>query len=573
MDLLDGKFWEVRPAAPPEYVVDLPSVRPILAQILYNRGLSTHAAQEMLKGSKPAQDDPSLMRDVDKAVDLIREVVMAKDSIVIYGDYDVDGITATAVLMRTLEAFGAVVNVYVPNRVDEGYGLNKEAIASLAEAGVRMMITVDCGVRSIAEVQLAKQLGMMVIITDHHDANGTLPPADAIINPKQPECQYPFKDFAGVGVAYKLAQALIRKNKFNALRTTRKELEETALLDMVALGTVADMVPLLGENHYLVAAGLERINVGDHPGLSALMQVAGVKPGEITAKTIGYNFSPRLNAAGRISDAKKALYLLLAEDMERALPLAKELDVLNSERRELTQRVRDEARAMVLQKDKSQSLIFAASDKFVSGVVGLAANRLVDEFNRPAVVISIEGEYSKGSARSIPEFHITEALDSMPDLLLVRHGGHPAAAGFTIKTEFIPELESRFYGLAQQQLEGLNLTPVFAIDVEIPLTDLSWDLYYELERLEPYGFGNPLPVFASRKVHVCNPRAVGKEGQHLKFSVEDSLGTQWDAIAFHLGYWEGRVPSYVDIAYVLERNVWYGNVSLQLNVKDIHFTG
>ena len=274
---------------------------------------------------------------------------------------------------------------------------------------------------------------------------------------------------------------------------------------MVALGTVADMVPLLGENHYLVAAGLERINVGDHPGLSALMQVAGVKPGEITAKTIGYNFSPRLNAAGRISDAKKALDLLLAEDMERALPLAKELDVLNSERRELTQRVRDEARAMVLQKDKSQSLIFAASDKFVSGVVGLAANRLVDEFYRPAVVISIEGEYSKGSARSIPEFHITEALDSMPDLLLVRHGGHPAAAGFTIKTEFIPELESRFYGLAQQQLEGLNLTPEFAIDAEIPLTDLSWDLYYELERLEPYGFGNPLPVFASRKVRVCNP--------------------------------------------------------------------
>lgn len=570
MDLLDGKRWQVQPVVPPDYIRSLPSVHPLLAQILYNREKNAFAAQEMLEGRKPAEDDPFLMRDVAKATKLIREVILSKEPIIVYGDYDVDGVTASAVLKRTLEAFGAVVDVYIPNRVDEGYGLNKEAITALAEDSVRLMITVDCGVRSIAEVELAQQLGMKVIITDHHHVNGALPPADAIINPKQPECIYPFKELAGVGVAYKLAQALIRQNKVDPLPTTLKDLDETSLLDMVALGTIADMVPLVGENHYLVAVGLERINVADHPGLAALMQVAGITPGDITAKTIGYNFSPRLNAAGRISEAQTALDLLLAPDMNRALPLAKELDVLNTERRNLTQRVRDEAREFVLQKDMPQVLIFVASDSFASGVVGLAANRLVDEFYRPAVVISIEGDYSKGSARSIPEFHITEALDSMPGLL-VRHGGHAAAAGFTIKTELLPELENRLYALAHQQLDGLNLSPMFAVDAEVPLTDLSWDLYRELQRLEPYGFGNPHPVFSSRKVRVCNSRSVGIDGRHLKFSVEDSLGTQWDAIAFHLGYWEGRIPSYVDIAYVLERNEWNGRVKLQLNVKDIHF--
>jgi len=339
----------------------------------------------------------------------------------------------------------------------------------------------------------------------------------------------------------------------------------------VALGTIADMVPLVGENHCLVAAGIEQINAAHHPGLSALMQVVGIKPGGITAKTIGFNLSPRLNAAGRIGDAQTALDLLLAPDMTQALPIAKKLDDLNAERRDLTWRVRDEARVMVLEKKTSQFLIFTASDSFPSGVVGLAASRLLDEFYRPAVVISIEGDYSKGSARSIPEFHITEALDSMPGLL-VRHGGHAAAAGFTIKTELLPEFENRLYVLAKQQLEGLNLSPMFSIDAEVPLTDLSWDLYRELQRLEPYGFGNPHPIFISREVRVRNPYSVGAGGRHLKFSGEDILGMRWDAIAFHQGYWEGRIPSHVDIAYLLERNEWNGRIKLQLNVKDIHFS-
>ncbi|MDF1513160.1 MAG: single-stranded-DNA-specific exonuclease RecJ [Anaerolineae bacterium] len=571
MELLDGKRWQVKLRVPVAYLSALPSVHPLLAQILFNRGIAAKDALELLNGHKPQDDDPFLMRDIDSAVSLIREVILNKEPIIIYGDYDVDGVTSAAILKRVLESIGAVVDVYIPNRADEGYGLNRQALIALFEDGVRLLITVDCGVRSVDEIDLAQRLGMRVIITDHHNVNDILPPADAIINPKQSGCTYPFKDFAGVGVAYKLAQALIRKNRTVPLSTTIRDIDEASLLDMVALGTVADMVPLVGENHYLVSAGLEQINAGHHAGLSALMQVVGIKPGAITAKSIGFNLSPRLNAAGRISEAMNALDLLLAPDMMNALPLAKKLDALNIERRTLTQHVRDKAREMVLENEMSQFLIFTASEDFSSGVVGLAASRLVDEFYRPAVVISIDGEYSKGSARSIPEFHITEALDAVPGLL-IRHGGHAAAAGFTIQTSLLPELEHRLYDLAKAQLEGLNLIPKFAIDADVALEDLSWDVYHELQRLEPYGFGNPQPVFMSRKIHVCDARAVGFSGRHLKFTVEDKLGTRWDAIAFQQGYWDGRIPTYVDIAYLLERNEWNGRIKLQLNVKDIHFS-
>lgn len=570
MELLDGKRWHIKPPAPLDYIKSLPSVHPLLAQVLYNRKIAPSMAMDMLERRRPVEDDAFLMKDMDKAVSLIREVIRNRELIIIYGDYDVDGVTASAVLKKTLESFGAIVEVYIPNRVDEGYGLNEQAITALSADCVRLLITVDCGVRSVDEVKLAQHLGLHVIITDHHHVNSVLPPADAIINPKRVDCPYPFKEFAGVGVAYKLAQALIHSNKENPLPTTLRDLDATSLLDLVALGTVADMVPLIGENHYLVSAGLEHINAAHHPGLSALMQVVGSQPGTITTKTIGFNLSPRLNAAGRMSEAQTALELLLAPDMTRALPIAKALDELNNERRDLTQQVRDEAREIVNSKETSRILIFAASENFPSGVVGLAASRLVDEFYRPAVVISIEGEYSKGSARSIPEFHITEALDSIPGLL-IRHGGHAAAAGFTIKTELLPELENRLYLLAKQSIADLDLSPTYNIDAEVPLTDLSWDLYKKLDRLEPYGFGNPRPVLVSRNVRVCYPRSVGSGGKHLKFVVEDSLGNRWDAIAFQQGYWEDRIPDYVDLAYGLERNEWNGRVKLQLNVADIHF--
>jgi len=576
MGILAHKRWQIVPPAPPAYFELLPSVHPLVAQVLYNRGIIEPDAVDAFLNCATTFDNPFNMKGVDVAVTLLRLAVGRGEPIVVYGDYDVDGVTACAVLVQTLRALGAQVTAYIPKRDDEGYGLNTEAIASLAEEGVRVLVTVDCGIRSLEEVALARRLGMTVIITDHHHVADALPQADAVINPKQAGCPYPFKDLAGVGVAFKLAQALLRSNNQVPLPTTQIEADEAELLDLVALGTVADMVPLLGENHSLVARGLVNINQAHRPGLSALMDVAHVHPGQISTNTIGFSLAPRLNAAGRISEATTALELLLAPDMTLAIPLAQELDALNEERRTLTLDVQERARMLILDSDEAPPeevppLLFAASPDFPHGVVGLAASRLLDEFYRPAIVVSIEGDLSKGSARSIAEFHITQALDTMSELLM-RHGGHAAAAGFTVQTELLPALKARLLALAREQLAGLTLTPTLQADIEIPMAALSWDLYHELERLQPFGYGNPAPVFVSRRVEVRGARAVGGEGRHLKLYLSGGEGHSWDAIAFHQGAWIGRLPALIDIAYVLEANEWNGRVNLQLNVRDIHFT-
>ncbi|MFN2283920.1 MAG: single-stranded-DNA-specific exonuclease RecJ, partial [Anaerolineae bacterium] len=422
------------------------------------------------------------------------------------------------------------------------------------------------------EIALARRLGMTTVVTDHHHVGAALPRADAVINPRRSDCGYTFKDLAGVGVAYKLAQALLRTNKQVPLPTTQSALDDVDLLDLVALGTVADMAPLLGENHMLVIKGLAALNEARRPGLSALLELSGVAPGTVTAKSIGFVLAPRLNAAGRISEAMTSLELLLAADMQAALPLAQELNTLNEERRSLTSEVQDRAREMVMARGETPPLLFAVSPDFPHGVVGLAASRLLDEFYRPAVVVSIEDEWSKGSARSIPEFHITEALDTMSDVL-ERYGGHSAAAGFTVLTERLPEVEARLLALAREELAGLSLAPTLQVDAETSLEALSWDLYHAMERLEPFGYGNAVPVLVSRNARVVEGRAVGAGGRHLKLRLADEHGVVWDAIAFRQGDWIRRLPYRIDLAYMLEANAWNGRVNLQLNVQDIHFPG
>ncbi len=572
MQTLSRKRWRIAPAAPDKFFEHLSFVLPLVAQVLYNRGMTDLAVVETFLQGTYTDDNPFHMNGISEAVTLLRHAIPRGDPVVIYGDYDVDGVTASAVLVQTLQALGGQVTAYIPRRYDEGYGLNTEALLALAEEGARVLVTVDCGIRSLEEVALARRLGMSVIVTDHHHVGAALPQADVVINPRQPGSPYPFKDLAGVGVAFKLAQALLRTNHKVPLPTTQQDLDETNLLDLVALGTIADMVPLLKENHVLVARGLVNINHARRPGISALMDVAGVAPGKVTATTVSFGLAPRLNAAGRISEAATALDLLLASDMTSAIPLARELDALNEERRALTLDVQNRARAMILTSGEAPPLLFAASPDFPHGVVGLAASRLLDEFYRPAIVVAIEGELSKGSARSIPEFHITEALDAVSDLL-VRHGGHAAAAGFTVRTDLLPALEARLLALAQEQLADTVLTPTLQVDVEVPLHMLSWDLYHAFEHLQPFGFGNPAPVFVSRHVEVQYVRAVGAEGRHLKLSLTDEKGSSWDAIAFRQGYWMGRLPSWIDVAYVLESNEWNGRVNLQLNVRDIHIPG
>ncbi len=566
---LRRKRWQIAPPAPPALLERFPALHPLVVQLLYNRGITEpEAARGLLEGVLEC-DNPFRLPGVERAVWLIRQAISRGDTLAVYGDYDADGVTATSLLVQTLQSLGGQVRPYIPSRVAEGYGLNVPAITALAEEGARLLITVDCGIRSLKEVALARRLGMQVVITDHHHLDTALPNAEAVINPRRTDSSYPARDLAGVGVAFKLAQALLLVNRQVSLPTTQTELAEDALLDLVALGTVADMVPLLGENHVLVQRGLDVINAAQRPGLAALMQLSGVAPGTVGTSTIGYRLGPRLNAAGRMGDASTALELLLAPDLSAALPLAHELESLNRERRELTRQVQEQARALALAVGEDTPLLFAASPDFPAGIVGLAAGRLSEEFYRPAIVVGVDGEFAKGSARSIPEFHITKALDDVAELL-VRHGGHAAAAGFTIRAENLDRLRERLLALAQEQLAGIVLEPTLHADIKAPLSVLSWELQEALEQLSPFGCGNPVPVLVSRRVRVRDARAVGAEGRHLKLRVATEDGVCWDAIAFRQGEKLEQLSSHVDLAYNLERNDWKGHTNLQLKVLDIH---
>ena len=429
-----------------------------------------------------------------RAIERIRQAIRAHESIAIYGDYDVDGVTATALLVQTLTAFGADVRPYIPHRVNEGYGLNIEALDLLKNDGVRLVITVDCGTRSLAEVAYAKAIGLDLIISDHHMPADELPKAYALINPKQPDCPYPFKELAGVGLAFKIAQALL------SMDTPQTALHEDDLLDLVALGTVADLAPLLDENRSLVARGLHRLAATTRPGLRALINLS--RASVIDTTTIGFTLGPRLNAAGRLDHALNAYHILMTADAAEADRLALDLDSRNRERQTMTRDLSDKARELILNRNDGAALLFAADPEFKSGVVGLVASRLTEEFYRPSVVVEQGPTESRGSCRSIPEFHITRALDECAELF-VRHGGHAAAAGFTIETAKLAELSTRLEAIAERELGGQELMPTLSIDAVVPLHKLKADLFAALQQLEPHGYANPQPIFASK--HVTDP--------------------------------------------------------------------
>ncbi len=506
------KRWRIAPSAPASYRSHLPDVHPLVAQVLYNRGLTrSEDARAFLQGPFEP-DNPFRLRGMDRAVTRIREAIRAKAPIVVYGDFDADGITATALLVLALRALGGRAYPYIPHRIDEGYGLNRPALTEMARRGARLVITVDCGIRSPEEVAHAQRLGMDVIITDHHTLGPRVPEALAVLNPRRPDCRYPYEHLAGVGLAYKLAQALLRVNQSVPLPESTP-LEEESLLDLVALGTVADLAPLTGENRALVIRGLERINTAPRPGLEALMRVAGARKGHVSATTIGYVLAPRLNAAGRIAHAKLAYQLLTVQYPGEAEHLARRLDELNRQRQQLTADALEKARAAVLTEGPDRPLLFVADPSFPPGVVGLVASRLAEEFYRPAIVVELGEEESRGSARSIPEFHITQALDRCSDLLL-RYGGHRAAAGFTVRTVDLPELKTRLTDLAEQALREVDLVPTLEIDAEVPLRAMDGRVWEALQTLRPFGEGNPEPLFVSRRGRRIAPRTIQQRLAH-----------------------------------------------------------
>lgn len=559
--------WQIAPPVPEDHLARFPQFSPLIVQLLYNRGITApQDVRDFLAGDQPL-DNPFRLKGMNEAVTRLRQAIRREELVAIYGDFDADGVTATALLVETLSALGAKVRPYIPHRVEEGYGLHTDALRQLASQGVGLVVTVDCGIRSIAEVSYGNKLDLNLIVTDHHSVGREVPPAVAVINPKQPDCPYPFEDLAGVGVAFKLAQALLQANRQVPVVKGEVGVNEEDLLDLAALGTVADLAPLLGENRSLVKRGLERLNVAERLGVRAMIAQAGLKPGQIEATTIGFILGPRLNAAGRLDDAITSYDLLTCRSPDQAANLARELEELNRHRQRLTAEALEQAKEQVLMAGEDERLFFAAGEEFLAGIVGLVAGRLTEEFYRPAVVVELGPAESHGSARSIPEFNITAALDQCSDLL-VRYGGHAAAAGFTVANDNLEVLQERLQELAAEQLEGVELAPTLLVDAEVELSELDWATQALLAQLEPCGYANPHPLLLSRQVLVRDARAVGTDGSHLKLTLSGGR-VIWDAIAFRQGRWAGQLPSHIDVVYALEINEWQGEKRLQLNVKDL----
>jgi single-stranded-DNA-specific exonuclease len=557
--------WQISPLITPEAEAALAEFNPALRQILFNRGYATPAeARAYLAAQPPSNTDPFTLLGIPQAVERILTAIARREPIAVYGDYDADGVTATALLVQTLHSLQAEVRGYIPNRFDEGYGLNTEALDTLHAEGVRLVITVDCGIRSLPEIDHARSLGLDMIISDHHHPGEQLPDATAVIDPKQPGDPYPEKNLAGVGLAYKLACALLA-------RQSAAGLTADDLLDLVAVGTVADLVPLVGENRALVRAGLERIRKKPRQGLYSLMAVAGVTPAGLQAFHIGYMLAPRINAAGRMDSAQAALDLLLSDDPNETGRLAQLLDNHNRERQQITRQIQEAAEVKALADERSPLLLFAADPDFNPGVVGLAASRLSERYYRPAIVAHQGVTYTRGSCRSIPEFHITAALDQCAELL-EHHGGHAAAAGFTVLNERLPELIARLQAIAQQELHLADLRPVLLADTEVNLYDLNAELLHLLAKMQPTGYGNRQATFVTCDLKVTSYRTVGREGAHLKLVLTDGW-SHMDAIGFNLGDWAEKMPTQVDVLYTFEENEFNGQVTLQLNLRDLKPAG
>ncbi len=532
----------------------IPNFPPIVATVLAARGITTRAQADLFyKPHLAEHHDPMLLPGMDEAVRRTQRAIAGHETIALYGDFDVDGVTSISVLHTGLRPLGARTINYIPDRFTEGYGLNNGAISALRAQGASLLISADCGISSVSEVAHANTLGLDVIILDHHTVPDELPAAVAAVNPKRLDSPYPFDELAAVGVSYRFLQML-----YEAYGRT---VDESAFLDLVALGTVVDVAPLSDENRRIVTDGIGHMQRGLRPGLEALAMIAGTKPNEFNAETLGFAIGPRMNAAGRLKHANIALELMLAEDLATARPLAQELDALNRQRQQETLDAYALAEELVGASD--DPLIMVGHERIHAGIVGLVASRLAERWHRPAIVYQEGVEHSRASCRSIPAFDIVGAIRKEKDLL-VRHGGHRAAAGFTVRTADVPALRARLINTAAELLPSDELRPVIDIDAETPLRLLTGLEVKGLMRFEPCGQGNRKPVLLSRGVRVAKSRVIGSTGEHLRLTVKDGPLT-WPAIAFRQA--EADTSGDVDIVYSLTRE--WGREGIELEILDI----
>ena len=544
------------------------NISEILARLLINRGIdSIEEAKEFLDPDIRRLHDPREMAGMIKAIARIETAIKEKEKIYIYGDYDVDGITSVAMMYSFIKELGGNVHYYIPNRLDEGYGLNEESIDKILSQNVSLIITVDCGIKSIEEVDMINKAGADIIITDHHKCGDRLPDAYAIINPNQEECNYPFKHLAGAGVVFKLLTVLSDSMSC--------KMDALDFLDLVTLATVADVVPLIGENRLIVKNGLEAIKKTANLGLSTLIKVCKIEPEDMSVYHIGFIIAPRINAAGRLKDASIVVELLTTDDAQRADEIANELNELNISRQDIEGEILESALERI-QKDvdlSNERIIVLENKSWHVGVIGIIASRITERFNMPSIIISVEDEIGKGSARSVIGLNIFEAISKCEEML-IRFGGHELAAGLTIEEGFIGRFRKKINEVVKDIQKEKDFYREILVDYKIDKNDDLRNIHDDIIKLEPFGEGNAKPVFVYRALKVISMKAVGKEGRHLYMKLYNDR-EYINAIGFNMGFaiTHIEVNQKIDIICSVEMNVWNGIETMQLHIKDFKPSG
>ncbi|WP_394187635.1 single-stranded-DNA-specific exonuclease RecJ [Paenisporosarcina quisquiliarum] len=562
--MLDSKKrWQIEDTDPTivELLKKELNIPTVSAKLLASRGYSNiEQTRSFLKMDESTMHDPFLLHDMDVAVKRIKSAIAHEENILIYGDYDADGVTSTSVMMSVLQSLEANVAFAIPNRFTDGYGPSERLFKQAYEDGIDLIITVDNGISGIEEIKLAKELGMDVIITDHHEPGDILPPADAIIHPRHPKGNYPFGELAGVGVAFKLAHAL--------LGSIPKE-----LFELVAIGTVADLVPLKNENRYFVKQGLHHMRKSVRPAIQALCQISGIEQQNITEETIGFMFGPRINALGRLADAGPGVDLFLATNTADAQLIAKELDAYNKERQSIVSKMTEEAIALVESGEigLNPHVIVVAKEGWNPGVVGIVASKLVEKYYRPTLVLGLDSEkgIAKGSARSIEGFHLYDELSKNRDIL-PHFGGHPMAAGMTLAFDQVNELRQRLNKQGEEILTEEDLIPIQKIDIKLKMDEIDIDSIEALKELGPFGMDFPKPVYCIEDVNVASMRKIGANQNHVKLEIEDD-STILDAVGFGQGHLVDELTSGVRVSFVgdLQINEWNGRKKPQFMINDV----
>lgn len=561
--LLSKTRWVIRETDEEASTIlaDQLNIAPLVSALLVNRGIdNVEAAKKFLYTDKEVFHDPFLLEDMQKATKRIKTAIANQERILIFGDYDADGVTSTSVLMTALQELGANVSYYIPNRFTEGYGPNENAFRKACDDGIQLIITVDTGISAINEAKLAKELGVDLIITDHHEAGLELPDAFAIIHPKLPGTKYPFPYLAGVGVAFKLAHALLENVPLH-------------LLDLAAIGTIADLVPLHGENRLIAKRGLRQLAISSRPGLNALCNIAGAKLSEVTEETVGFAIAPRLNAVGRLEHAGPAVELLMTEDRKIAEQLAEDIDMINQERQAIVSEITKEAIDIVESEypPEENNVLIIGKEGWNAGVIGIVASRLVERYYRPTIVLSYDKEtgIAKGSARSIAGYDLFENLSALAHLL-PHFGGHPMAAGLTLNMQDVDELRLKLNDAAEEQLSAEDFIPVTELDASIALEEVNIDTINQLDMLAPYGMGNPKPKVLIEHTSIANMRKIGANKTHLKVTLEQN-GSSLDGVGFNLGNIADEISqrSKVSVIGELSINEWNNMRKPQIFLKDL----